>query len=150
MEFKNIDKNNLSQKLIEQLLDVWESSVKSTHLFLSEKEIEKIKEYVPQALQNVDILILAINEDNTPVAFMGGEKHELEMLFVRAEERGKGIGKALIQIGIKDYLINKVCVNEQNPMAKKFYENNGFHVYKKTELDEQGNPYLLLFMKRTP
>ncbi len=61
-------------------------------------------------------------------------------------ERGMG-GKALIQIGIKDYLINKVCVNEQNPKAKKFYENNGFHVYKRTELDEQGNPYPLLFMK---
>lgn len=147
MEFKNIDKNNRSQNLIEQLLDVWESSVKSTHLFLSEKEIEKIKEYVPQALQNVDILVLAIREDNTPVAFMGIEKHKLEMLFVKAEERGKGIGKTLMQIGIKDYLINKVSVNEQNPIAKKFYENNGFHVYKRTELDEQGNPYPLLFMK---
>ena len=147
MEFKNIDKNNRSQKLIEQLLDVWKNSVKSTHLFLSEKEIEKIKEYVPQALQNVDILILAINEDNTPVAFMGIEKHKLEMLFVKAEERGNGIGRALIQVAIKDYLINEVCVNEQNPMAEKFYENNGFHVYKRSKLDEQGNPYPLLFMK---
>lgn len=31
-----------------QLLRVWESAVRATHLFLSEKEIEKIKRYVPQ------------------------------------------------------------------------------------------------------
>ncbi len=34
------DKNLL---LIKQLLEVWESSVKATHLFLSEQEIKNIK-----------------------------------------------------------------------------------------------------------
>ena len=38
---------------MEQLLKVWEESVRATHQFLSEKEIEKIKEYVPQALAGV-------------------------------------------------------------------------------------------------
>lgn len=40
-------KDNRPQILIEQLLNVWEGSVKATHLFLSEKEIENIKLYVP-------------------------------------------------------------------------------------------------------
>lgn len=44
MKIINIKKNERTQKLIEQLIEVWESSVKATHLFLSEKEIEKIKE----------------------------------------------------------------------------------------------------------
>lgn len=39
--------------LINQLLEVWEKSVRATHLFLSDREIKNIKEYVPQAL-NVD------------------------------------------------------------------------------------------------
>ena len=34
--------------LTEQLLKVWESSVRATHLFLSEDEIENIKKYVPR------------------------------------------------------------------------------------------------------
>jgi len=33
-------------KLIEQLVEVWEKSVKITHLFLSDKEIEEFKEIV--------------------------------------------------------------------------------------------------------
>ena len=36
--------------LIHALLDIWERSVRATHLFLSDGEIESIKEYVPQAL----------------------------------------------------------------------------------------------------
>lgn len=32
------------------LLHIWESSVRATHLFLSEQEIARIKKYVPQAV----------------------------------------------------------------------------------------------------
>lgn len=149
MKIINIKKNERTQKLIEQLIEVWESSVKATHLFLSEKEIEKIKEYVPQALKKIGHLIIIVNEINNPVAFMGIENYKLEMLFVSAVQRGKGLGTKLIQYGIREYSINELAVNEQNPEAKGFYEHNGFQVYKRTETDEQGNPYPLLYMKLT-
>ena len=48
--------------LIQQLLQVWESAVKKTHLFLSDSEIEEIKKYVPQALEHISHLIIAENE----------------------------------------------------------------------------------------
>ena len=41
----------------------------------------------------------------------------------------------------------KSVLNEQNPQAIGFYEHEGFRVYKRTETDEQGNPYPLLYMK---
>lgn len=132
---------------IEQLLKVWESSVKATHLFLSDNEIENIKKYVPQALKDIPHLIIVQNQKNFPVAFMGLEEQKLEMLFVSPEERGKGLGKKLIQYGIENYSINELAVNEQNPLAKAFYEHMGFQVYKRTDNDEQGNPYPLLYMK---
>lgn len=62
--------------------------------------------------------------------------------------RGKGIGKQLIQYGIENYGIEEVTVNEQNPQAVSFYEHLGFVTYKRTVLDEEGNPYPLLYMKR--
>ena len=43
--------------------------------------------------------------------------------------------------------LEQLTVNEQNPLAKGFYEHMGFHVYKRSELDEQGNPYPLLYMR---
>ncbi len=39
-----------TELLMEQFLKVWEESVRATHQFLSEKEIEKIKEYVPTGI----------------------------------------------------------------------------------------------------
>lgn len=53
----------------------------------------------------------------------------------------------MIEYGIKTYGIKEVTVNEQNPQAKGFYEYMGFVVYKRTETDEQGNPYPILYMK---
>ena len=147
MKITSINKNKRIEKLIEQLLEVWESSVKATHLFLSESEIENIKQYVPQALKEVEYLTIIADENDHPIAFMGIESNKLEMLFVSDCERGKGIGTKLLQYGIKEYSINELTVNEQNPNAKRFYEHNGFQVYKRTETDEQGNPYPLLYMK---
>lgn len=134
--------------LIEQLLKVWESSVRATHLFLSDEEINSIKQYVPQALKGVPILVSAENENGNPVGFMGIADKMLEMLFVADECRGQGTGKKLLQYGVENYSINELAVNEQNPAAKGFYEHMGFQVYKRTELDEQGHPYPLLYMKR--
>ena len=140
-----IDRNPL---LIEQLLKVWESSVRATHLFLSENEIANIKKYVPQALEEIPQLFIVENEKQLPVGFMGNVDQHLEMRFVAHEERGKGFRKKLLQYGIEKYSVNDLAVNEQNPLAKGFYEHMGFTVYKRTELDEQGNPYPLLYMKK--
>ena len=133
--------------LIQQLLQVWESAVKKTHLFLSDSEIENIKKYVPQALKEIPHLIIAENENGFPIAFMGIDGQKLEMLFISSEERGKGFGRKLIRYGIETYSINELTVNEQNPSARGFYEHMGFQVYKRTDHDGQGNPYPLLYMR---
>ena len=124
--------------LIEQLLNIWESSVRATHLFLSAKEIDSIKQYVPRALREVPHLLAVKNEKEIPVGFMGIAEHRLEMLFISASERGKGLGKELLKYGMDTYSVTDLAVNE----------HMGFEVYKRTELDEQGNPYPLLYMRR--
>lgn len=145
---KIVQINKRDSIMIQKLLDVWESSVKATHLFLSVDEINNIKQYVPQALKDVSILVIAENKNGNLVGFMGVDDKRLEMLFVLDKYRGQGIGKQLLQYGIENYSINELTVNEQNPRAKGFYEHMGFEVYKRTELDEQGNPYPLLYMKK--
>ena len=145
LNIKEIKDRNSS--LISQLLEVWEDSVKATHLFLSSWEIENIKKYVPQAISLVSHLIIIENENQQPIGFMGIENRKLEMLFIKNNERGKGLGKQLLNYGIKNYNINELAVNEQNPKAKGFYEYMGFKTYKRTELDEQGNPYPILYMR---
>lgn len=136
---------NRNEELINLLVDMWEKSVKASHLFLTDDGIQEIKNYVPQAIQNVETLVVAI--ENTPVAFMGVENKRLEMLFVHPDYIGNGIGKKLVQLGIENFGINELTVNEQNPNAVGFYEHMGFKTYKRTDLDEAGMPYPLFYMK---
>lgn len=135
-----------SQTLLEVLLQIWERSVRATHLFLSDAEVNRIKEYVPQAFEGVEHLIVA--EAEKPIAFMGTQNGRLEMLFIVPEERGKGIGRQLLQYGVENYGVFEVTVNEQNPQAVGFYERMGFETYKRTDTDKEGAPYPLLYMKR--
>ena len=135
-----------SQPLLEVLLRIWERSVRATHLFLSDAEVNRIKEYVPRAFEGVEHLIVA--EAEKPVAFMGTQNGRLEMLFVAPEERGRGIGRQLLQYGVESYGVFEVTVNEQNPQAVGFYERMGFETYKRTDTDEEGAPYPLLYVKR--
>ena len=134
-------------ELLTDLLDIWESSVRATHLFLSDAEIKSIKKNVPQAMENAEHLTVAADDSGKATAFMGISGERLEMLFVSSEARGTGIGKRLLLHGIQNHGIREVTVNKQNPQAIGFYEHMGFEAYKRTDFDEDGNPYPLLYMK---
>ncbi len=58
MEIYEIEKR--TAQLLTSLLDIWEGSVRATHHFLSDAEIDRIREYVPQALTGIKHLIVEI------------------------------------------------------------------------------------------
>ena len=144
---QEIFKEERNSNLIKELVAVWEDSVRATHYFLKEEAISEIKKYVPIALKEVSHLTLEYNEQKEVIAFMGINDKKLEMLFVKDAYRRKGIGKKLLAHAIKDYGVKELTVNEDNPEARTFYEHMGFKVYRRTDLDEEGNPYPLLYMK---
>jgi capsular polysaccharide biosynthesis protein len=41
----------------------------------------------------------------------------------------------------------RVDVNEQNPEAVRFYEANGFHVIRRSPVDDGGRPFPLLHLR---
>lgn len=135
-------------QLIHQFTAIWKDSVRATHLFLSEAEIQEIKAYVPQALTGVSRLLVAERAPGQPVAFMGIKGPRLEMLFLSPAERGAGLGRQFLEYGILHYDLQELTVNEQNPQAVGFYRHMGFETYRRTDCDEQGGPYPLLYMKR--
>lgn len=134
-------------ELVEELVAVWESAVRATHDFLANDEVERIKAYVGPALAQVERLVVAFDENGRPVAFMGVADGRLEMLFVSAGLRGRGVGSALLARGMAEYGLRELTVNEQNPAAVAFYEHKGFVAYRRSDHDEEGGPYPLLYMR---
>ncbi len=133
-------------ELVEWLVDVWERSVRATHTFLSEAEIAEIKPFVPQAIAGVETLVVA-EGNGGPVGFMGVQGGRLEMLFLDHAARGRGLGRRILEHGVEQLGVTELTVNEQNPQAVGFYEHLGFKTYRRTELDEEGRPYPLLYMR---
>ena len=148
MTFELKEKENREDGYVAALTEVWEGSVQATHSFLSAEETENIKHYVPQALREVEHLIVAEEEDGAPVAFAGINGRKLEMLFVAASHIGQGIGRRLLDRAVDTYGVNELTVNEQNARAIGFYEHMGFRAYKRSEMDEQGGHHPILYMKR--
>lgn len=138
---------NRSTELVTQLTELWEASVRATHHFLTEEDICEIRSFVPMAISNVSHLVIATDAHIKPIAFMGIENDMLEMLFVSPSHIGLGIGRSIVQYGIDNFDIKEVTVNEQNPYAVGFYEHIGFKPYKRTDFDEQGRPFPLIYMR---
>lgn len=133
--------------LIRELTALWRASVEATHDFLGPADVERIAEYVPDALREVPLLAVARDAGGGALGFAGADGRRLEMLFVAPEARGRGVGTALLAHAVLTWGTRLVDVNEQNPAARGFYEHRGFRVIGRSELDAQGDPYPLLHLE---
>ena len=136
-----------SETTIERLVALWERSVRASHSFLSDAEVQRIKGFIPDALRNFPALLVVENAEGVPTAFAGVDGRRLEALFVDADERGKGFGTLLLRRCVEELGVDETTSNEQNPAATRFYERFGFEVERRTERDEQGASYPLLYLK---
>ena len=129
------------------VVELWESSVRATHDFLKEDDILFFKPLIlKEYLKAVDLNCVR-NDKGVILGFSGVAEGSLEMLFVHPDHASKGIGKALLIYAIKNQLVTKVDVNEQNPKATHFYLKNGFEIIDRSELDGSGKPYPILHLE---
>ena len=93
----------------------------------------EVKEINIQALRSIAHLIVAFNDENNPVAFMGIEDRKLEMLFVSPGYRGKkGIGKEMFSQSCQIAKINgcsqiEVACNQLRENTHHFYMREGMN-----------------------
>ncbi|CAI0916259.1 acetyltransferase [Serratia proteamaculans] len=130
-----------------QLAEIWQRSVRATHHFLTEENIAQLYPLVLNGyLPAVDVWV-AEDRPGHPCGFIGLSGNKVEMLFIDAEQRGKGVGRALLAHAETLHDELQLDVNEQNPQASGFYRHYGFEITGRSALDGQGNPFPLLHMK---
>lgn len=131
------------------LVSIWESSVRATHHFLKEEHILAFRKLIAERYLYLVRLLCVRDDSNKIMGFMGVSSDNIEMLFIDASARGKGVGKLLVNHAINTLQITKVDVNEQNEQAIGFYKLFGFKVISRDEVDGTGKPYPILHMRRT-
>ena len=132
-----------------RVVEIWEASVRATHDFLTEADIQVLKPLIEHGYLDAVELAAVRDDSGELVGFMGTHEGRIEMLFVAPEMRGKGVGRMLIEHAVDRLGCDEVDVNEQNPQAVGFYLRMGFHQVGRSERDGQGNPFPLLHLKRS-
>lgn len=139
-----IDKIKKSE--YQQVVDVWEASVRATHDFLKEDDIQFFKPLLLNTYLDAVELRCIRNTRNEIIGFIGVADKNLEMLFIHPDYRGRRIGKLLLDYSLENLAVTKVDVNEQNEQAVGFYRHCGFEVIGRSDLDSTGKPYPTLHM----
>ncbi|PKM19483.1 MAG: acetyltransferase [Gammaproteobacteria bacterium HGW-Gammaproteobacteria-15] len=130
----------------QKLIEIWEASVRATHDFLSEDDLQQLKPLILEQYFDVVNLTCAKTSTGEIAGFCGVHDGNIEMLFIAPELRGQGIGALLAAHAISAQGATKVDVNEQNPQALGFYQRIGFDVTGRSPTDGQDKPYPLLHM----
>lgn len=133
----------------EAMVDLWLRSVRATHLFLTEADIQELLPLVRSYLtsQEPELWVLC-SESGTVMGFMGMSGNKMDSLFLAPEFQRQGGGRLLVRHAQELRGALAVDVNEQNLAARQFYEACGFVVEGRSELDDGGRPFPLLRMRQ--
>jgi putative acetyltransferase len=132
-----------------ELPDLWLRSVRATHVFLSEADIQGLLPLVREELidDGLEIWLLCAESDLV-IGFMGLLGSSVEALFLDPDHLRRGGGRLLLDHArqLKGKLT--VDVNEQNPEAVRFYEACGFEVAGRSPDDGAGREFPLLHLRQ--
>ncbi len=149
-EAQKVSYDLFDKAIFQNVVKLWEGSVRSSHHFLNEQDILSIQRETKKALQTVEHVIVA-KQKRVLLGFIGVEKNCIEMLFISPLVFSRGIGKALIKEALKRFLnvyqTIKVDCNEQNPQALGFYQHLGFEIVGKSPTDSAGRNFPIVHLE---
>ena len=132
------------------LVALWERSVRATHGFLSEADIDFYRLLVAEFLASgaPDLWVVA-GDGTQPAGFIAVSEHAIEALFLDPVYLRQGWGRRLVAHAVSLRGENLVVdVNEQNMAARRFYAALGFAPVGRSDLDETGRPHAVLHLRR--
>jgi putative acetyltransferase len=147
INFSALNIQPYNDELKDDLIFVWERSVRATHTFLKREDIDYYKSIVVNINFNEFQVYCALADGGELMGFVGVADGKMEMLFVHPSYLGQGIGKALARYAIDILGARTVDVNEGNRNAAEFYKGLGFEVYDRAEKDSEGKDYPILKMR---
>lgn len=137
----------LTPKNYQEIINVWEASVRASHHFLAADEVDYYKPLVLKyALPESEPYGIMINQ--RLAGYIGIRAHKIEMLFIHPDFFGQGLGSQLLEYAVHELKCAKVDVNEENPKAYEFYLKHGFKIISRDELDDNGKPHPILHLQK--
>lgn len=139
----------LDKSHFEEIMSVWEDSVRGSHAFIREEDIAIYKPLIHKgALHQFEFW--GIQKKGKLAGFMGLSADKIAMLFLRPDFIGQGLGRQLIEFATQEKKKKYIDVNEENLRALGCYQHMGFEVIGRDEKDDCGRPHPVLYMQLKP
>src|SRR5215510_948278 len=87
--------NSATQRDYPAIIELWELSVRTSHFFLPEEYLQRIKSLLPSILHSVKLFVHLDKDNKTINGFLGVSGEKIEMLFIHPDKMGQGIGTLL-------------------------------------------------------
>jgi putative acetyltransferase len=130
------------------LTEIWEEAIRATHHFLEEEDFTPLKQKTCIDLLPELEIRAARDADGGILGFCGVHDENLEMLFLRKEARGRGLGRRLMELAIDELGVRSLDVYEENTRAADLYRRRGFVAVDRSPLDDViDKPHPLLHME---
>ena len=146
MQRQDIEIQPYRDSFKEQMVSIWEKSVRATHDFLTPADVDYYKSIVVK-IDFSFFQVFCLTQGENVLGFIGIADNKIEMLFLSPEHIGQGLGKTLVNFAVNTLKADKVDVNEQNYNAVRFYSKFGFVPYDRTEKDSEGKDFPILKMR---
>jgi putative acetyltransferase len=130
-----------------RVVQVWEASVRATHYFVSETDIQFFRPLVREVLPHIPLLACVRDAQNLVAGFIAVANRKIDMLFIHPSARSQGAGRRLLNYAVTTFGATTLDVNEQNEQAVGFYLHMGFEIAGRSALDGMGKPYPLLHLR---
>ncbi|MGM0124541.1 hypothetical protein IGI37_001919 [Enterococcus sp. AZ194] len=133
---KNISASQLSEELLNQLVNIWLKTNQEAHPFIApaywEGHEPEVKEQLPKAT------LLVSFEKEVVTGFLGVVDTYIAGLFIEKNYQGRGYGKQLLEAAKQEASTLTLAVYQKNKRAYDFYRKEGFTVVKE-QIDEETN-----------
>jgi len=131
-----------------RLIEIWEASVRTSHHFLTNADIEFYRERILNRYFDL-VQLFSLKIDQGIIAgLLGLSPGKIEMLFIDPLHFRKGYGAMLVQFAVNGHAVTEVDVNEDNTAALAFYQTQGFRVVGRLEKDGEGRNFPILQLAR--
>lgn len=121
---------------IDEVSSIWLSANVEAHDFIPESYWRENFDMVCEMLPQAELYVYCDDSTEKIAGFIGMNEEHIEGIFVKAEMRSNGIGKALLNFAKTKKERLSLNVYQKNSRAVSFYEREGF-IIKEEGLDEE-------------
>lgn len=118
-----------------RIMEIWLSSNIEAHSFIRREYWQDCFGSAAEAIPLAEVYTALSENNGEIIGFIGLNGGHIEGIFVDADHRSQGVGKALLDFAKELHPKLSLCVYEKNGRAADFYRREGFlPVRKKTDI----------------